>query len=316
MREYGRVFSAFWQSVRMRELTEDGRSLALYLLTSPHANLIGCYRLPEAYAADDLQWESGRVSEGLAELSAKGFLTFDRATKWVLIHTYMEWNAFENGNVAKAARKAFDLVPAIALKPLLAKAFLQFGQHLDEGFREALATLVEPFANPEPEPEPLQNLNRSQNPAQPEPGCAGPAAAEPTPTAKAKAAPKPSEASQSAASKAWALYSAAYVRRHGAEPVRNAKTNGQFGQLVARLGTEEAGLVAAFFVGHDNAYYVRCMHDVNALLRDAEKLRTEWATNRKVTSTQAQQVDRTATNRNAFQGLIDQAEREAADGQR
>lgn len=163
MRDYGRVYSSFWQSAETRTYSEDGRILALYLLTSPHANLIGCFRLPDAYAADDLQWPSQRVCEGFAELSAKGFLSRDEGTKWVFIHKYLKWNGFENGNVALAANKAFDQVPAIALKALLAAALLEFGSHLKEPFANRLQTLSKPFANPEPEPEPEPILNQNQN---------------------------------------------------------------------------------------------------------------------------------------------------------
>ncbi len=162
MREYGRVYSAIWQSPKIRSLSEDGRTLMLYLLTSPHANLVGCYRLPEAYASDDLQWPSERVSKGFDELSSKGILTVDKATKWVFIHSYLEWNPFENANVAKAARKVFDQIPSSRLKSLLAQAILTFASHLDEDFRKGLETLREPFENPEPEP--IQNQIREPEP--------------------------------------------------------------------------------------------------------------------------------------------------------
>ena len=49
------------------------------------------------------------------------------------------------------------------------------------------------------------------------------------------------------------------------------------------------------------------MHPVNLLLRDCEKLRTEWATNRQITRSQAQMADRTQTNANAFGALIAEA---------
>ena len=155
MRDYGRVYSAFWQSPEARSYTEDGRMLALYLLTCPHANLIGCFRLPDAYAADDLQWDSKRVSKGFQSLVVKGFLSRDESTKWVFIHKYLLWNGFENGNVAIAAQKAFDQVPPIPLKDLLAKGLLQFGNYLKEPFVnhlqtliKPLRTLVEPLSNP------------------------------------------------------------------------------------------------------------------------------------------------------------------------
>jgi hypothetical protein len=55
------------------------------------------------------------------------------------------------------------------------------------------------------------------------------------------------------------------------------------------------------------------MHDTALLLRDAAGLRTQWATRRQVTGTQAQQADRTQTNANVFAPLIAEARaREAA----
>ena len=154
MRDYGRVYSAFWQSPEIRALPEDARTLALYLLTTPHGNLIGCFRLPDAYAADDLQWTAERVSEGFAKLVEVAFVRRDEATKWVFIAKYLKWNPFENPNVAKAAWKAFDQVPAIALKSALALAILESGAHLSEAFAKACGTLTKDYRKPEPEPEP------------------------------------------------------------------------------------------------------------------------------------------------------------------
>lgn len=307
MRDYGRVFSAFWQSEDTRALSEDGRMLALYLLTSPHANLIGCFRLPDAYAADDMQWTSQRVREGFAELQSKGFLTRDEGSKWTFLHKYLKWNGFENGNVAIAAHKAFDQVPPIALKALLAKALLEFGSHLKEPFANHLQTLLEPFANPEPEPIQNQNHNQSltQNPAGAD--FAAPPAEAAAVTAKKgskeKAAKEPAPTAGT-----WKAYAGAYAVRYHVEPVRNATVNGQLANLVARLGAEEAPAVAAFYVRSNNGRYVAAGHSVGMLVMDAEKLRTEWATGRQGTATQAQQADRTQTNLNAFAGLIAEAQ--------
>lgn len=302
MRDYGRVYSAFWQSAEARSFTEDGRMLALYLLTSPHANLIGCYRLPDAYVAEDMQWPSERVREGFAQLQAKGFVTRDLATNWVFIHKYLLWNGFENGNVAIAAQKAFDQVPSIPLKAALAVALLEFGNHLKEGFRNHLETLPKPFANPEPEPILNQNLN--QNPTGTFFG-APPAEATPVTTKPAK---KPKAAKEPApTSETWTAYAGAYETRYGTQPVRNQTVNGQLAQLIARIGAAEAPDVAAWYVGSRNSFYVQSGHSVGILLRDCEKLRTEWATGRQVTQTQAIQGDRTQTNANAFAGLLAEA---------
>ena len=82
----------------------------------------------------------------------------------------------------------------------------------------------------------------------------------------------------------WKAYADAYRALYQAEPVRNAKVNGQLAQVVARLGGDEAPLVAAFFLTHKNTLYVRAMHPVDLLLRDCEKLRTEWVTGRLASS--------------------------------
>lgn len=304
MRDYGRVYSAFWQSEETRKFTEDGRQMALYLLTSPHANLIGCFRLPDAYAADDLQWSSEMVREGFAELHEKGFVSRDDGTKWVFIHKYLKWNGFENGNVAIAAQRAFDQVPSIPLKALLAAALLEFGSHLKEPFENHLRTLIESFANPEPEPEPIliQNQSLNQNPTG---STFGSPAAQDAPAPKSRAKREPKAPAPSA--ETWTAYANAYRFRYGVDPVRNAAVNGQVAQLVARLGADESPLVAAWYVGHKNQFYVSAGHSVGMLLRDAEKLRTQWATNRATTQTEAMQADKTAANFNAFAPLLAEA---------
>lgn len=309
MRDYGRVYSSFWQSQDIRALSEDGRTMAIYLMTCPHANLIGCFRLPDAYAAEDLQWSSERVREGFADIEAKGFVTRDEGSKWLLIHKYLKWNAFENGNVAIAASKAFDQVPSIPVKALLAAALLEFGCHLKEPFANHLRTLVEPFANPEPdpepEPEPILNQNQSLNQNPTSTLFAAPPAEDAAEPAK-RAPKKPKEPAPSA--ETWDAYAAAYRDRYNADPVRNATVNGQLAQLVGRLGADEAPQVAAWYVGHQNRFYVGAGHSVGVLLKDCEKLRTEWATGRQGTVAQAIQADKTQSNFNAFAPLIAEAQ--------
>jgi hypothetical protein len=123
--------------------------------------------------------------------------------------------------------------------------------------------------------------------------------------------PKP----ETETSETWASYSEAYRERYRTEPVRNATVNSQMAQFVRRLGIEEAPHVARFYVGHQNAFYVRNMHTVGNMLNDAEKLRTEWATKTTMTATRAQQIDRTQTNLDAFGPLLAEARaREASNG--
>lgn len=107
---------------------------------------------------------------------------------------------------------------------------------------------------------------------------------------------------------AFTAYASAYSQRYGSDPVRNAKVMGQMSSLVKRLGKEDAAFVAAWFVRSDNAFYVTKGHSVGVLLADAEKLRTEWATGRSSTVTEARMGDRTAATGNVFKKLIEEAE--------
>lgn len=106
----------------------------------------------------------------------------------------------------------------------------------------------------------------------------------------------------------WEAYRDAYHQRYGADPLRNATVNGQLAQVVKRIGADEAPDVAAFYVAHNGSYYVAQMHPVAALLKDAEKLRTEWVTGRRMTQTKARQLDKTQANGDVWQKLIEEAE--------
>lgn len=120
-----------------------------------------------------------------------------------------------------------------------------------------------------------------------------------------KTTPKDSCAAPTAPT--WEAYSRAYQERYNTEPVRNAKVNGQLAQFCKRVAAEEAPSIAAYFVTHNNRYYVSRGHSVDCLLSDAEKLRTEWATNLKITESGARQADRTEGQGQVWGKLLDEA---------
>lgn len=111
MREYGRVYASFWTSPDIHALSDDGKLLALYLLSGPHGGIAGVCRLPAGYVSEDLKWTELRVTKGFSELLAKGFLNRCDTTKWVWICKFLEWNRPENPNQWKAARKVAEAVP-------------------------------------------------------------------------------------------------------------------------------------------------------------------------------------------------------------
>lgn len=88
----------------------------------------------------------------------------------------------------------------------------------------------------------------------------------------------------------WEAYSAAYANRYGVAPVQNASVNSCIANIVKRLG-DESPLVAAYFLSHNDQFYVKKRHSAKQLLADAESLRTQWKTGTKATALEARSAE-------------------------
>ena len=167
MRDYGKVQTTFWTSEDTSSMSDTGRMLALYLLTSPHSNILGCFHLPIGYVSEDLKWSPERVEEGFAELLGKGFATRDNASKWVVLHAYLKWNPIENPNQGIAAGRLFEQIPnRSTVKPLLAAALRIHSKHFPRQILEDFGTvpepLLQPFRNQEQEQEQEQKQEQDK----------------------------------------------------------------------------------------------------------------------------------------------------------
>lgn len=154
MRDYGKVHTSFWTSSNIREMSEDGRTLAMYLLTCPHGTIAGIFRLPDGYACEDLQWTSERVKQGFIELFRNGFANRCETTKWVWITKHFEWNPPENPNQKKAVAKVAAQVPDdCTWKPDFMRDCGLFFGLIQPPKDNPSETLQEPFLNQEQEQE-------------------------------------------------------------------------------------------------------------------------------------------------------------------
>jgi hypothetical protein len=148
VREYGRVHSAFWSSADIQTLSDDGKVLALYLLTCTHGTIAGVFRMPDGYVSEDLKWTNERVCEGFAELFKNGFANRCETTKWVWIRKFLEWNPAENPNQWKAVWKVAAQIPG---QCCWRADFIEFlskltGQTPPSGSNPS-GTVTEPFRN-------------------------------------------------------------------------------------------------------------------------------------------------------------------------
>ena len=161
MREYGQVQVAFWSHPDTRQLSDTGRLLALYLMTGPHSNGLGCYYLPDGYIIADTGWDSETVSKGFVELFRNGFCERCETSFFVLIPNFLKWNPISNANVAKARESEFNRIPKSAsVYSNLCSAVLDHGNHLSNRFE----TVLKRYSKQEPIPSDNEPREKREEP--------------------------------------------------------------------------------------------------------------------------------------------------------
>lgn len=141
MREYGQIQSAFWQSEDAGKLSDRGKLLASYLLTGPHTNGVGCFRLTDGYLLDDLKWSPETVSETLSELFEIAFAI--RFNGVIFIPKFLHWNRIINGNIAKARFGDWESISKGRAKAFAARAMLEYSDLWSDAHRKVLETVSE-----------------------------------------------------------------------------------------------------------------------------------------------------------------------------
>lgn len=110
----------------------------------------------------------------------------------------------------------------------------------------------------------------------------------------------------------WSSFVDAYFLRYQVAPARNARSNSQVKAFVQLVGGADAPNIAAFYVRHNDSFFVRAAHDVGLLVPNAQKLRTEWLRGVSVTGAQARSAERTGSNAEAVKTVIERIENEEA----
>jgi len=90
MRDYGKVSPQFWLGRTGRSLrgNPEAQVVALYLMTSPHANMLGVYHCPISYIAHETGLPLEGASKGLRSLVEGGFCTYDEDDEYVFVHEF------------------------------------------------------------------------------------------------------------------------------------------------------------------------------------------------------------------------------------
>jgi len=118
MRDYAKIAPQFWTGKTGKALKKRGSDaliVAMYLMTSPHANMIGVYHCPIGYIVIDTGLDFEGASKGLASAIEVGFCTYDEASDYVFVHEFATYQIGEeldaNDNRCKGIRNELSKLP-------------------------------------------------------------------------------------------------------------------------------------------------------------------------------------------------------------
>ena len=127
MRKYAAIVPTFWTGKTGKEIKRRGSEavvMAMYLMSSPHSNMLGLYYQPLLYAAHETGLGLEGVSKGLRSCIESGFCAFDDDSEMVWV---FEMAAYQIGeelsygdNRCKGVRKDYAELPEC---PFLAPFF-------------------------------------------------------------------------------------------------------------------------------------------------------------------------------------------------
>ncbi len=297
MRDYSKISPKFWIGATGKKLRTGGSDtqlVALYLLTCPHANMLGLFYLPIMYIAHETGLGIEGASKGLQGSIEAGFCQYDASTEMVWVEemaVYQIAERLEAGDKrSKGVQNEYDDLPDNPyLAPFFDKYHTAFNMSKKRVFGLDLTSPFQAPSKPLPSQEQEQEHEQEQKHEQEHEHKTLPAAI-------AAGEENSETALQTACKETWKFYSDSYFNRYSIEPKRNPKVNSIVKQFVQRIGHEESPHVAAFYVSHNEQFYVKKTHPVELMLKDAEGLHTQWATGKTMTGTRARQIDQSQAN--------------------
>ena len=115
MKVFGKVDCNFWTDKALRSVSQDARYLALYLLSCPHGDMLGIFKLRVAYALVDLQWDEGRWSDSIEELRQVGYIDYNDEEEYVSILQFQRDVPVKNINMVKHRVSLLEKLPRMEL---------------------------------------------------------------------------------------------------------------------------------------------------------------------------------------------------------
>jgi uncharacterized phage protein (TIGR02220 family) len=131
---YQKINIRIWNDEKFTSLDPDSQRVFLYLLTSPHSNIVGFYILKQGYAIEDLKMSSKDFGKSLAKICSQGMAAYDDQLQVILLKKYLSYNPITNPNQLKAAQEMIHGLP----KTYLFQEFINIIEGLPEGLTKGL----------------------------------------------------------------------------------------------------------------------------------------------------------------------------------
>lgn len=146
---YTKIHDRIWSMFKREGFTCDEKILYIYLFSCPHRTILGLYKLPLAYIAEDLCFSVSATKKLMDGLENKKMIEYDAANSLVLVKKFLECNEIPNKNVEKKAVKfAESGFPETPLLESLLLEVLPYKEKLVLLFETVLKRYCEQYGKP------------------------------------------------------------------------------------------------------------------------------------------------------------------------
>lgn len=166
MRDYGVVSPKFWIGETGKALRGNAPAqvLALYLMTCPHANMIGVFHCPVLYMAHETGLGMEGASKALQSLIEARYCTYDEASETIFVHRMAAYQVAESlkpgdNRIKGVEREWQNIGPAVIKAAFFAIYSAAF--HLPDAGKKASPSEApsKPLASQEQEQEQEQDID-------------------------------------------------------------------------------------------------------------------------------------------------------------
>ncbi|MFW6121794.1 MAG: hypothetical protein ACOC80_12995 [Petrotogales bacterium] len=112
---YVKIATKFWSDEKTIEIDPNSKLLYIYILSCPHSNMAGYYRLPKPYIKADLNLTDKQLNKAFDELLSKGLIKYCEKSSVILIPNYYKYNSIQNPKQAIGAANRTSELPKNSL---------------------------------------------------------------------------------------------------------------------------------------------------------------------------------------------------------